>query len=172
MSKAVEFIYQDTKIHFLMGGDENVMINATEMAKAFGRRTKDFLKTDHASAFIKVLERALNGAHSPEEIINNRGHMGIYFHRVLALKFAAWLDPEFELWVYSKIDELLFGHYKELDKKLRDSAERKKKIEALRSKLADNPDFLALQTLETEDKQASYRVGKQIKNQLDMFMNN
>jgi len=28
-------------------------------------------------------------------------------HRKLALKFAAWLSPEFELWVYDRIEELL-----------------------------------------------------------------
>jgi phage antirepressor YoqD-like protein len=28
-------------------------------------------------------------------------------HQKLALKFAAWLNPEFELWVYDRIEELL-----------------------------------------------------------------
>lgn len=32
-------------------------------------------------------------------------------HEKLALKFAAWLSPEFELWVYDRIQELLLqGH--------------------------------------------------------------
>ena len=36
-------------------------------------------------------------------------------HRILALKFAAWLSPEFELWVYSTIEGILFGKHKERD---------------------------------------------------------
>ena len=42
--KALEFIYQDTEIAFLLGTEKNVMVNATEMAKAFGKRTSDFLQ--------------------------------------------------------------------------------------------------------------------------------
>lgn len=107
-SKALEFIYQDTEIHFLLSNNENVMVNATEMAKVFDRRTKDFLKTDHAKEFIEVAKRALNGA----QIIEDRGRNGIYFHRILAIKFAAWLDANFEVWIYSTIDKILFGNYK------------------------------------------------------------
>ena len=31
--------------------------------------------------------------------------------RSVALKFAAWLSPKFEVWVYKTIDEILFGEY-------------------------------------------------------------
>lgn len=34
-------------------------------------------------------------------------------HRLLALKFAAWLDPVFEVWVYTSIEKLLFGKHVE-----------------------------------------------------------
>ena len=105
----LEYIFQETKIHFLLENEENVMVNATEMAKIIKRRTKDFLKTEQTKVFTEALKRALNGA----QIIDDRGRNGIYFERRLALKFAAWLDPDFELWVFSKIDEILFGKYKE-----------------------------------------------------------
>jgi hypothetical protein len=36
-------------------------------------------------------------------------------HRLLALKFAAWLHPEFEVWVYTTIEHLLFGRYIKLE---------------------------------------------------------
>jgi hypothetical protein len=35
-------------------------------------------------------------------------------HRILALKFAAWLDPYFEVWVYTTIDKIIFGNYREI----------------------------------------------------------
>jgi len=111
--KTLEFIYQETQIHFLVNPlNKNVMVNATEMAKLFNKETRVFLKSDHAKAFIKVAEQAPNGARSNSKIVDNRGHMGIYFDKRLALKFSAWLSPEFEYWVYSTIDEIIFGHYK------------------------------------------------------------
>lgn len=106
--KTLEFIYQDTQIHFLVNPlDKNVMVNATEMAKLFNRKTAKFLKTDHAKAFIEVAKRDPKGV----QIIEDRGRNGIYFNKRLALKFAAWLSAEFEYWVYSTIDEIVFGNY-------------------------------------------------------------
>src|SRR5690606_4999210 len=98
--KALEFIYQDTEIHFSLNPtDEDVMVNATEMAKHFGKRTEDFIKTKNTKDFIKVLEKKIIHTLIRGQIIDNRGRNGIYFHRILALKFAAWLSPEFEVWV-------------------------------------------------------------------------
>lgn len=55
--RTLEFIYQETEIHFLVNPmDKNVMVNATEMAKLFGKETRVFLKSDHAKAFIKAAE--------------------------------------------------------------------------------------------------------------------
>lgn len=110
----LEYIYEETAIHFLKNpNDRNVMVNATDMAKAFGKRTDVFLKTDHAKAFIDALIRTPNGGRKEDEIIQRRSRNGVFFDRRLALKFAAWLSPEFEVWVYSKIDDITYGHYKE-----------------------------------------------------------
>ena len=52
-SKTLEFIYQDTQIHFLVNPlDKNVMINATEMAKVFNKDVLDFMKNDSTKNFI------------------------------------------------------------------------------------------------------------------------
>jgi hypothetical protein len=138
-SKAVEFIYQDTEIHNLFSKDENVMVNATEMAKAFGKRISFFLKSDHAKAFIKVLELTPYGDSSvllkPKEIILTRNGVGTYFHRILALKFAAWLDPKFELWVHSKIEEVLFGKAKIAGEKISAVVLQEAKIKKTRDKI-------------------------------------
>lgn len=53
--KTLEFLYQETQIHFLVNPTKNnVMVNATEMAKMFGKKTELFLKTKHAKAFIQI----------------------------------------------------------------------------------------------------------------------
>lgn len=107
--QTLQFIYESTQIHFLVNpSDKNVMINATEMAKLFNKKTELFLKSAHAKAFINEANLQPNGG----RLIENRGRNGIYFERRLALKFAAWLDPKFELWVFSKLDDLVFGNYK------------------------------------------------------------
>ncbi|UOY07721.1 KilA-N domain-containing protein [Muricauda sp. SCSIO 64092] len=80
--KTFEFLYQETQIHFLFNpSDKNVMVNATEMAKIFGKRTKDFLANQSTKTLISELERTLISVHSEVKIVDNRGHMGIYFHR-------------------------------------------------------------------------------------------
>lgn len=130
--KSLEFIYQDTQIHFVLGNDKNVMVNATEMAKAFGKRIDVFLKADHVKEFISVLEFTPYGGNSEnlkrEEIIQTKGQSGTYFHRILALKFAAWLDPKFEVWVYSVIEDILFGSAKAVGKKLTEKEKAKKEL--------------------------------------------
>lgn len=118
MFKTLEFIYQDIQIHFLVNpNDNNVMINATEMAKAFNRRLDYFLKADHTQNFIKELEKYYasfppNGVNEKPEILKTNTNLGTYMCEPLALKFAAWLEPKFELWIYQHIQEVIFGNYK------------------------------------------------------------
>ena len=97
--KSLEFIYQENEIHFLLNPtDQNVMVNATEMAKIFNKRMDLFMKAAHTKRFIEVLKLPPNGGSLDQNVVQFRGRNGIYFHRILALKFAAWLDPEFEIW--------------------------------------------------------------------------
>lgn len=170
--KALEFIYQDTQIHFLLSNDDNVMVNATEMAKVFGKETRVFLKTDHAKSFIKVAEQAPNGARSDLKIIDNRGHMGIYFHRILAIKFAAWLDPNFEVWIYSTVDKILFGHYKQHWDAHIKQENAKQRMEASKRKLLTNAtqeDVIAYFEAELEFNTAKSEKTKAINSQYKLF---
>ena len=66
----------------------------------------------------------------------------------LALKFAAWLDVDFELWVYDTIDEIMFGEYRIHEAALQQTLKAEKEIEKLQVKLAENPDFQRIQALE------------------------
>ena len=114
-NKTIEFLYQEMEVHFLVNpNDKNVMINATEMAKIFDKRVDVFMKTDNTKAFISALKLtgksvSLKSNQPPNggRIIDNRGRNGIYFNEILALKFASWLDPNFEIWVYKTIRDLL-----------------------------------------------------------------
>jgi hypothetical protein len=116
----------------------NVMVNATEMAKVFGKRVDVFLKSDHAKEFIKELEFTPYGGNSEpltrEQIIQTKGQSGTWMHRLLALKFATWLSPKFELWVLGTIEELLFGFTKKQTDSIQKTVQLQREIIALERK--------------------------------------
>lgn len=85
--------------------DGKLMVNATEMAKPFKKETTHFLLNKQTKEFIGVLDAKLR---IPSlTVIKGGNNSGTWMHQKLALKFAAWLSPEFELWVYDRIEELL-----------------------------------------------------------------
>ena len=152
------------------------MINASEMAQAFGKRVDHFSKSDHAKAFICVLEQTPYGGRSapllPHEIVDNRGHMGIYYCRPLAMKFAAWLSSEFELWVYTTLDDIVFGHYqKHWEAHGREQAAKIRMEELKREMLTTPTKETAIAYFEAENdrKKANRDKTKAIKSQLRLF---
>lgn len=91
----------------------NIMVNATEMAKIYGTDLGQFLRNETTKRFIAEFLNPANsqflGIQREEDLYVSKQRSGTWMHRVLALKFAAWLDPAFELWVYVTIDQLLQG---------------------------------------------------------------
>ncbi len=115
MTEIKHFEYEGQAITFEFD-DGNKMINATEMAKPFGKLVGNFLKSQHAQDYILLLEERYSkwniGSKSREVVRVIKGGadtqlQGTWMDEKLALKFAAWLSPEFELWVYDRIQELL-----------------------------------------------------------------
>ena len=122
MNKLKQFDYKGQKITFEFS-DGNKMINATEMAKPFGKLPTNFLKTNPTKEFILLLEKrySLENIEKKRDVLRVvRGGearlQGTWMDEKLALKFAAWLAPEFELWVYDRIHELLTTGKTELQK--------------------------------------------------------
>ncbi|MDA3912278.1 MAG: KilA-N domain-containing protein [Bacteroidales bacterium] len=115
--QTLKFSYHESEISFTYGSEENVMVNATEMTKVFGKRIPFFLKADHTKVFINALELTPFGDSSEplkrDEIIKTVNGVSTWMHRILALKFAAWLDPKFEVWIFSTIDEIILGAYRQ-----------------------------------------------------------
>lgn len=116
---------------------DNVMVNATQMAKIFDKEVSGFLKTDSTKNFIEAYSRTEDipsqNEFSPNgkliKVISTGRNNGTWMNRIVALKFAAWLDPYFEVWVYKTIDQILFGQYKRIEENLKESAKRKLQIE-------------------------------------------
>jgi len=151
----------------------NIMVNATQMAKVFGKRIDVFLKSENTQAFINELQFTPYGGNSTplndDEIVKTRGHLGTFMHDVLALKFAAWLNPKFELWVFYTIKEVLFAYYQRLEESLKKTAAIQKQIEELENKLTESPEYLKLKRLEFEDRQIKLQRAKENRNQLELF---
>lgn len=101
------FEYNGTPITFQLGNGD-LLLNATQMAKPFGKRTPDWLSTKQARELISTLS-AKTGIPVLELVSVNQGgnNPGTWLYQDLALVFAQWLSPEFYLWCNDRIKELL-----------------------------------------------------------------
>lgn len=193
----LEFIYNESTISFNPTGNDDVMVNATEMAKVFGKRIDVFLKAEHVQEFIDALIESLNeeneftpnrgnsaveneneftpngGNSSPitrDDILQTRGQNGTWMHRFLALEFAGWLDPKFKVWVWRKIDTIILGHYREVKAATYEKLAAEKAVEQKRIKLLnDNPEFAEFLELEGKLSESEKKRVRALKLSMDQF---
>lgn len=108
MNTPIVYDYKGSKISFANG--KNVMVNATEMAKTFGKRPKDFLVNKQTKEFLTSLS-AVRGISLTELVKVVQGGdpqmQGTWMHEDVALEFARWLSPAFAIWCNDRIKELL-----------------------------------------------------------------
>lgn len=112
MNSVIPFHYQGQPVRFNIDG----WINATDVAKRYGKRPVDWLKQDETKQYLAVLADALNC--DPESLLETRRgryHSGTWLHPKVAVAFARWLDVKFAVWCDLHIDALLRG---ELDEKV------------------------------------------------------
>jgi phage antirepressor YoqD-like protein len=84
------------------------MVNATQMAKPFNKRTNDWLRTDQANELITSLSAVTQIPATGLVSVNQGGsYQGTWMHEDVALLFAQWLSPSFYLWCNNRIKELL-----------------------------------------------------------------
>lgn len=166
--------YEGQQIEFDLTS-KKLMVNATEMAMIYGKKVEAFLRNDNTKKFTEHCLKSENssflGIKKITDLVDSKQKSGTWMHRVLALKFAAWLDPAFELWVYKTIDELLFGTYREMEQSLKSSAQRRTQIAQLKTKLLESKEYQKLEQLEQEERQATHKRIRYNRNQLELFMN-
>ena len=104
------FKYNGTDITFLSGNGD-VMINATQMAKPFGKQVYEYLRLPSTNELIKV--KAGKSRIAEDQLVKTiRGgtNPGTWMHEDIALDFAQWLSIDFKLWCMDRIKELMrFG---------------------------------------------------------------
>ena len=104
----INFNYKGSEISFMSGG--NVMVNATQMAKPFGKRPIDYLRLPSTNELINAIVRK---SHISEKqiVITKQGSTdnggGTWLYEDIALDFAQWLSVDFRLWCNDRIKELL-----------------------------------------------------------------
>lgn len=166
----VNFVYNDQQIDFEPMGKDDIMVNATQMAKIFGKRVDNFLRLDQVKEFIEIMqlthfrvssenEIPQNGVISRDKIIRGENGNATFFHRILALKFAAWLDPKFELWIFITIDKILNEYY-------RNQRERKVQRESIKAMMEKEktPKFIELEKqLRAIDNESKVETRKEVK---------
>jgi len=74
---------------------EEVMINATEMAKPFGKQVYEWLRLPSTVYFISALEAMpTTGLSLRSEIVQTINVVGTWMHEDVALEFARWVNMQ------------------------------------------------------------------------------
>ncbi len=84
------------------------MVNATEMAKPFGKSANHWLRNQQTQEFLSELSTLRNRNLTDLVQVTNGGtDRGTWLHEDVALEFARWLSPKFAIWCNDRIKELL-----------------------------------------------------------------
>lgn len=106
MNDSKTFIYEGSPVTFQIG--EATMVNATEMAKPFGKRPAKWLELPSTKNFLSALQTIRKSDSLIQTIEGKSG--GTWMHEDVALEFARWLSPQFAIWCNDRIKELMkFG---------------------------------------------------------------
>ena len=131
-------LFNGNQISFIMEKEREMMVNATEMAKIFSKEVARFMENESTKKFIGACLKTRNSAflsiENEDDLFISKQKSGTWMHRVLALKFAAWLDPDFEVWVYSTIESLLFGKHLKREQSFERTIALQKEMEDLQEK--------------------------------------
>jgi hypothetical protein len=170
------YLFNEKEIHFLISNlDKDVLVNASEMASIFETKTESFLNLKETEEYIHTLLKYLNlesetPKYKREDIIFTSDN-STFMHRKLALKFASWLNMEFQIWLFETVDNILFANYKKhWDAHVVQKSSQAKMIE-LKKKLLLNPtpaDALAYFKAEQEVVNARMAKLRAIKDQYSM----
>jgi|GEM_PF-392306 len=125
--------YQDT---FAVSFTNDGWINATQIAKQYGKKPDDYLKSDRTKDYISALIDSLfpvagnpvteqKSTSLKIEVKQNQlvriknggrdGEKGTWFHPKLAIDFARWLNAKFAVWCDLQIEKILKGKTVDID---------------------------------------------------------
>lgn len=108
----VVFTYQDKFPTSFKSDSGRIYVNATQMAKGFGKLPTTWLTLSSTSEFRATLVRDGKSLSTENQVMTTRGHYGAtWIEEPLAMEFARWLSPEFSDWCNERIKELATKGY-------------------------------------------------------------
>lgn len=100
------FQYNGSPISFQKG--DSVMVNATQMAKSFGKEPKFWLMNQSTTDYLNELSKVRNLTLADlVQVTKGGNNSGTWMHEDVAMEFARWLSPAFAIWCNDRIKELL-----------------------------------------------------------------
>jgi len=180
MNGIIKYVYLENEVDFEIS-KQDVMVNATEMGEIFGKKPYDFYHTETVQNFIKAFCQSDNCRFEDEftpngklvKVLKGNIVQGTWMHRVVALKFAAWLDPDFDVWVFKTIDKLINSYFKEqrdaLIESLTAKQQKKLKKEEILAKYANLPEIAEYFDLEKSESEAKNKRFRSIRAQMSQL---
>lgn len=164
MNTSVVYDYKGSQISFMSG--ENVMVNATQMAKPFEKRPIDWLQNQSSIEYLNELSKVRKSTLADlVQVTKGGNNSGTWMHEDVAMEFARWLSPAFAIWCNDRIKELLKTGVttvsnddeaiayamQVLNRRLEQAKAEKKQLEQQNAKLQPKADF-ADAAFATDDK--------------------
>ena len=146
MANLLKYAYQGSEVTFSNG--ENVMVNATQMAKAFGKTPAFWLRTEQSKRMIDAIAELQKCNSSDLVQVTYGDDGGTWMHEDVALVFAQWLSPEFYLWCNERIKELIKNGVSDIRETPADRM-RELEIEEMKARKGIADSFRELMNIET-----------------------
>lgn len=112
-NEIISFNYSGAVIPFALTGND-VMINATEMAKACGKRVFNYTRNSGFQDLVNEVS-SVTQIRATELVVTIQSgtpqSQGTWFHRLIAIHFAMWCSPRFGVWCLQKLDEIIQRGY-------------------------------------------------------------
>jgi frataxin-like iron-binding protein CyaY len=107
--KIVSRKYNNMEVIF--DNSDSLYINATQIAKHFGKQASKWIENKETLAYINALSQKQNFANG-ELVVSRKGGndkslTGTWIHKKLIISFARWLSPDFAVWCDEVIEEIL-----------------------------------------------------------------
>lgn len=118
--------HETSKIFSYNGNDilfdikDDVMVNATQLAKIYGKRPAEYLRLPDTVKLINAITRKYGISENYLVVTSKGGNIsdmgkshivdnqqGTWMHRLIVVDFCQWLDIDLKLWCTEKLDELM-----------------------------------------------------------------
>lgn len=107
----VIFTYNKINIPFALdGGPDNIMINITDVVKAYGKKIAEWKRLPSTQEYLQAVMDDMGFSHIEDLIYSERGGANggnTWVRQIVLIEIARWLDPKFAVWCNKIIIQVL-----------------------------------------------------------------